>query len=268
MAIKAVFPTGTAAVSVSGLFQWDYGQILEIEAAEIGNVIAEVHFACPSMTEAIVRPCSFSNGVGTVTIPDQCLEQPNAITAWVFEIQGTQGRTIKTITLQITARKRPGKSHDIPSEYIDKYAELITEVNEAVSAIGAGNIKVASAQSADNATYATTAGNAQSAAHATTAGNATTAATLSPSLVVTCTVTKGSSTKPSELSYGVLYFVTFRHDESGVYESGVCFFGSNVDGKAVIGDITMTISGEDITLSADSGTINGTLRFYKLGTIA
>lgn len=268
MAIKAVFPTGTSAVSVGGLFQWDYGQILEIEAAEIGNVIAEVHFACTSMAEAIVRPCSFSNGVGTVTIPDQCLEQPNAITAWVFEINGTQGRTIKTITLQITARKRPGKTHDVPTEYIDKYAELITEVNEAVNAIGEGNIKVANAKTAESATYAATAGNAQSAVHATTAGNATAAAALTPTLIASCAVTKGSGTKPAELSNGVMYFVTFRHDESGVYESGVCLLGTGAEGTAIIGNAKMTVSGNSITLSASSGTFTGTLRFYKLGTIA
>ena len=64
---------------------------------------------------------------------------------------------------------------------------------------------------------------------------------------------------------------TFRYDESGVYESGVCFLGSGVDGKAIIGDVEMAVSGSSITLLANtsgSGTFNGTLRFYKLGTIA
>lgn len=269
MAIKAVFPTGTGTISVSGLFQWDYGQILEIESAEIGSEIVEVHFACPSMAEAVVRPCTFSNGVGTVTIPDQCLEQTNTITAWIFEIEGTQGRTIKTITLPITARKRPGKTHDIPPEYIDKYAELITEINEAVRAIGSGNIKVASATNADNATRADTAGNAQSATHATTAGSASSAATITPSLIASCAVLKGSGTKPSELSSSVLYIVTFRHDESGIYECGVCLLGTGAEGTAIIGNAKMTVSSGSVTLSANSGssTFNGTLRFYKLATI-
>ena len=269
MAIKAVFPTETRDISVSGLFQWDYGQILEIESAEIGSEIVEVHFACPSMAEAIVRPCTFSNGVGTVTIPDQCLEQTNTITAWIYEIDGTQGRTIKTITLPIIARKRPGKAHDVPTEYIDKYAELITEVNEAVNAIGSGNIKVANATNADNAAHATTAGNAQNANHATSAGSASSAATIAPSLIASCAVINGSGTKPSELSSGVLYIVTFRNDESGIYECGVCLLGVGSEGTAIIGNATMTVSGSGITLSANSGngTSNGTLRFYKLATI-
>ena len=46
MAIKVVFPTGAASITVAGLYQWDYGQTLEIECPEIGSEIVEVHFAC------------------------------------------------------------------------------------------------------------------------------------------------------------------------------------------------------------------------------
>ena len=46
MAIKVVFPTGASSITVAGLYQWDYGQTLEIECPEIGSEIVEVHFAC------------------------------------------------------------------------------------------------------------------------------------------------------------------------------------------------------------------------------
>lgn len=172
MSITVNFKVGEIAATGSGLFQWDYGQILEIHAADIGSELMEVHFACGNMTEAIVRPCSFSNGVGTVTIPDQCLEQTSLVSAWLYKIEGAQGHTIKTIQLPITARTRPSIARDIPQEFVNRYTELITEINEAVNALEHGDVTASNAQSAVRASYATNAGNAESAAYATSAGSA------------------------------------------------------------------------------------------------
>ena len=175
MAIKVQFPDGVSTVAAKGLFQWDYGQALEIECAEIGSEVLEVHFACLNMTEAIVRVCTFSNGVGTVTIPDECLEQTSQITVWLYEVDGTQGHTIKTITISVTARTRPGKSRNIPEDYVDQYGQLIEEINEAIDAIENGSITAAFADIANKADYATTAESATSATYATTAGNVSSA---------------------------------------------------------------------------------------------
>lgn len=178
MAIKAFIPSGKDAITVSGLYQWDYGQVLEIESADMGSEVVEVHFACTSMSEAIVRPCTFTNGVGTVTIPDDCLEQASAITAWIYEIEGTQGKTRKVITLPVIARTRPSVARDIPQEISNRYTELITEVNEAVDALESGNVTVKRAESAALADNATTAGNASSANYAVSAGSASVATHL------------------------------------------------------------------------------------------
>ena len=171
MSLKVTFPVGSNAETVRGLYQWDYGQILEIESADIGSEIVEVHFACSNMNEAIVRPCTFTNGVGSTTIPDACLEQSTPITAWVYRINGTQGHTLKTITLPITARTRPSVNRDIPAEVSDKYTELITEVNEAVEALENGSVTVAKATDATNANFAGSAGNAATANHALSAAS-------------------------------------------------------------------------------------------------
>lgn len=186
MSIKVSIPTGKDVGTATGLYQWDYGQVLEIESLDIGSEVVEVHFACANMTEAIVRPCSFSNGVGTVVIPDQCLEQTTPVTAWVYRIEtiydaagmvvSTEGRTIKTITLPITARTRPSIAREIPQVFSDKYTELISEINEAVDNLENGNITAAKAIDADNAgksDYATAAGNAANANHAVASDRAT-----------------------------------------------------------------------------------------------
>ena len=170
MALKATFTAGSDTTTVTGLHQWDYGQELEIEASDLGSEIVEIHFACSKMEEAIVRSCSFVNSIGTVVIPDVCLEQSSPITAWIYQIRGTWGHTIKTITMPITARTRPNVNRDIPAIISDKYTELITEINETVEDLENGTVTVAKAIDAQNASHATSASNAGTANFATTAG--------------------------------------------------------------------------------------------------
>ena len=122
------------------------------------------------MAEAIVRTCAFTNGVGIVEIPDECLEQARAITAWLYRVDGAQGRTIKTITISITERTRPKKTRDVPITFEDKYGLLIQEINEAIGALEDGTVTVAKALTANTAGHATTAGSASSATYATSAG--------------------------------------------------------------------------------------------------
>lgn len=153
MSIKAIFPQGQTHITVNGLHQWDYGQCLEIHADDLPTVF-EVHFACVGETEAKVRSCSAVNGVGTVPIPDACLEHATPILAWIYAIDGTEGATVKTITLEVMVRAKPLPGEDIPVEVYDKYTEVITEMNGAVGALKDGSVVVGHALTADNATKA------------------------------------------------------------------------------------------------------------------
>lgn len=171
MAIKATFLSGLTTTSTDALHQWDYGQQLEIEASALPTIV-EVHFACPGMEEAIVRPCSFINGIATVLIPDLCLEQASPITAWVFVIADSEGMTKLTITIPVEKRTRPNRSEDIPLDLVNVYTELITEINEAVEGLRTGDITASKSLTATNAN---TAGYAQNAGHASAADNATNA---------------------------------------------------------------------------------------------
>ena len=226
MAIKVVFQAGENAVVVQGLYQWDYGQTLEIECAEIDFEIMEVHFACPSMTMAIPRPCTFNNGVGTVAIPDQCLEQGEAITAWICRIDDTQGHTIKSITLPITKRTKPIRTHEVPAELVDKYSELILEVGETVDALKSGNIVAGRAKQSENANTANTAKSAEYATYATSAGSANqanyteTAGAINMRLVASCPITAGVGNIGVALTVNTPYLVIFE-PSGGYVGSGV-----------------------------------------------
>lgn len=281
MAIKVVFQAGENAVVVQGLYQWDYGQTLEIECAEIGFEIMEVHFACPSMTMAIPRPCTFNNGVGTVPIPDQCLEQGEAITAWICRIDNTQGHTIKSITLPITKRTKPIRTHEVPAELVDKYSELILEVGETVDALKSGNIIAAKALYADNASRANTAKSAENASYSATAvtanqaNYATSAGAINMRLITSCAITEGKGTLGEVLANNTPYLIIF--ESSGDIGSGViickstdtyCGCAINLTYAAYIrGKGVIIASGEQTGSPTAASYVEGTLYVYTFGYI-
>lgn len=106
MAISVVFPTGSKVAMISPLYQWDKGHTLEIRIdTDLPQI--EVHFSHRGLRESITGECSISQGVVRVTIPDECLGQPNMITAWVYETDGFGGKTTRTILIPIKPRTRP-----------------------------------------------------------------------------------------------------------------------------------------------------------------
>ena len=274
MAIKINIPDGQTNVTVAGLYQWDYGQVLEIECAEIGSETLEVHFACPNMSEAIVRTCTFTVGVGAVTIPDECLEQASSVTAWLCRRDSTQRHTIKTITLPLTARTRPGNMlDDIPPSRTDVIGQLIEEVNEAVDAIENGKVTAAKAQEAANANYALTAGSAQDATYATTAGSANTAKSIAGKRTLSVEVTNGDATIPlSSLKTSTIYVVVFKYNYS--FSTNGIFIISAAISYSNLANLTMNCRGDTnnnllISISdlSDSPP-SGTLSFYEIGGIS
>ena len=239
MAIKVNIPSGQNTATVSGLHQWDYGQVLEIESVDLGNMIGEVHFACPSMSEAIVVSCNFADGLGSVTIPDECLEQSSTINAWIYEINGTQGRTRKGITIPVTPRMRPSASRDIPTEISNRYTQLITEVNEAIDKLENGETTVKKAETATQAYSATTAGNASTANYAITAENAT---VLSPNRLTN--------------SDGDRY--VWKIDSAGVY--AVSFIAPNIGGYytafIIVSDLSNYTYGTKVNISSKEASLH------------
>ena len=166
--IKATFPAGLTEVTVHGLHQWDYGQVLEIHDSTLPTML-EIHFEWSGVREAEVRVCEASKGVAQVTIPDRATEQKEPVKAWVYEVGTTSGETIRCITLPIVARLKPANAATVPEAVYDKYTEAVGAMNAAVQTVAAGGVTVA------EATHAVQAENAYTAGHAETAGNAATA---------------------------------------------------------------------------------------------
>ena len=176
MSIKAIIPSGQTELTVNGLHQWDYGQVLEIHSNDLPALI-EVHFACSGMAEAVVRSCAVTSGVAKASIPDSCIEQTSPIIAWIYCVDKTSGYTAITIRLPVIARAKPAPgAASIPTSTSDKYTEAVAAMNAQVAALKAGTVVVGKATTADSATTAASATKATSADNATTAADSATTA--------------------------------------------------------------------------------------------
>lgn len=133
MSIKAIFPEGVTAITVNGLYQWDYGRTLEIYDASLPALV-EVHFASAGMDEAVVRVCAVVDGVVDAVIPARCAEQTAPVLVWVYVVGDTSGKTVKTITLPIIARTKPQPGASVPDDISDKYTEAVGAINAAKEA--------------------------------------------------------------------------------------------------------------------------------------
>lgn len=126
-------------ISVTGLYGYDFGQILEIEGAELPEGF-EVHFQNGTGSPITVAGTYDSeNEVGIVPIPDECLQQEvNSFNAWLWVEDEKSGKTLKTITFYLQQREKPSNIPPIGSvteikgyaDYVKENAEKVTEAEQ------------------------------------------------------------------------------------------------------------------------------------------
>lgn len=122
-----------SSVRVSGLWQWDYGQVLRIQGLNL-PMAAEIHFSLRETGgEAVTRIGVTKDGVTDVVIPDSMLENSGVtsnynIYAFVYLTDATSGQTEYKITLSVKARPKP-EAFDTPEE-AELFREAIAAVNE------------------------------------------------------------------------------------------------------------------------------------------
>lgn len=98
--IIAKFDSGCSITSAYGLWQYDYGQLLDIQGLDVRDGTA-IHFAQNGKTiESTVR----SN---QVEIPDYFLQFDGEIEGYVYTEGDGEGQTIAKIKLPIHSRDRP-----------------------------------------------------------------------------------------------------------------------------------------------------------------
>lgn len=124
--IRADFENNGHSISVPGLTQWDYGQVLEIYGLQYA-ISVEVHYAIRRQREdAIIDVPNVREGVIYSRIPDKLLESGEELCAYVYIADKDSGETVRTIVLPVKRRPKPG-DYDAPAE-----KNLLRQLMEAV----------------------------------------------------------------------------------------------------------------------------------------
>ena len=130
----AVFEPESKYAKTTGLWQYDYGQILRLQGLDLPKAV-EIHFSLSETGgESVTRIGTTRDGVTDVLIPDSMLENNDAISdysifAFVFLTDDKSGNTEYRIKLSVKARPRP----EVPGspEEPELFRETIKEVNQA-----------------------------------------------------------------------------------------------------------------------------------------
>ncbi len=119
---------------ITGLWQWDYGQVLRIQGLNLLTAV-EIHFSLQEHRgEAVTRIGTTKDGVTDVVIPDSMLENEDTemdynIYVFIYLTDEGSGETEKKITLKVKSRPRP-EAFDTPED-AELFREAIKEVNNA-----------------------------------------------------------------------------------------------------------------------------------------
>lgn len=124
----------TYAAVYSGIWQWNYGQILRIQGGNLPKVV-EVHFSLQDKGgDSITRIGTTVDGATDVPIPDSFLEnggraQDYKIYAFIYLEDGTAGNTEYKIEMSVKSRPKP----EVPGtpEEPELFRETIKAVNDA-----------------------------------------------------------------------------------------------------------------------------------------
>ena len=127
----AVFSSASSYGNASGLWQYDYGQVLRIQGLNLPKAV-EIHFSLTEFSgNSITRIGTTKDGVTDVIIPDSMLENGDTgqnynIYAFIFLTNSDSGNTEYRIKIPVKARPKP----EIPGT--PEEPEIFRETVEAV----------------------------------------------------------------------------------------------------------------------------------------
>ncbi len=88
------------------LWQWDYGQKIQITGLDLPEIF-EVHFSWKDLETAKVVTGTTVDGISTVDIPNAALRQKRMITAYIYISNPEGGETANVIYTMVNSRKAP-----------------------------------------------------------------------------------------------------------------------------------------------------------------
>lgn len=131
--IHAAFKDGYDTATAYGLYQYDFGQRLQIEGLHLPKAV-EVHFALQEQGGTSESRIGLTHdGVTEVSIPDSVLVNGDAthkysVYAFVYLSSPSSGKTVKMIEMPVTPRPKP-EAWDTPED-AELFRDAIAAVND------------------------------------------------------------------------------------------------------------------------------------------
>lgn len=146
MVIANVLSTYT---TVSGLWQYDYGQVLRIQGIKLPPAV-EIHFSLQERGgESVTRVGTTKDNVTDVVIPDSMLENGDITTdykiyAFIYLTDSESGQTEYKISMSVKSRPRPEQFEK--QEDGELFRKAISEVNKSATSAQESATKSATAK--------------------------------------------------------------------------------------------------------------------------
>lgn len=126
--LEAIFISGIDEIKISGLTQWDRGQMVQIICPDLPSAF-QVHFAKRKEKTTVVVQAESSGNAAIVAIPDILLQEPFDLYAYLYFDEGLTGETVKTIRFPIKPRQKPDDYViDLPQEQLTDAEKIIIEM--------------------------------------------------------------------------------------------------------------------------------------------
>lgn len=133
----AKFKSNERYTKAHGLWQYDYGQVLQIQGIDLPSAV-EIHFSLRETGgESVPRIGVTTDSITEVAIPDSMLENGDTardytIHAFVYLTDESSGQTEYKIAMPVRARPKP--SGQAPDDEVDKstMSEIVQAVNAAI----------------------------------------------------------------------------------------------------------------------------------------
>lgn len=129
--ITAVFEKDNNFVESENVWQWDYGQVLEIHGLALPPAI-EIHFGIERGNSTITRIGSSLGGVTAVNIPNALLRQSRNLIVYIFVTSEGSGKTEWWIRVPVFPRPKPDdwEDHDDNDNPFYPAVESVTALTE------------------------------------------------------------------------------------------------------------------------------------------
>lgn len=129
--VTAAFGSGCGYTTTENLWQYDYGQILQITGLDLPDAY-QVHFC----NKGDLTTIEMIGDAGGVTIPDNLLENGTPINAYIYLHTGTDdGETEYKITIPVNQRPEPSDEQPTPAQQ-SAIDAAIAALNSAIEAAG------------------------------------------------------------------------------------------------------------------------------------